>query len=355
MSDKRKKILVYRTGHLGDTVCAIPAFRMIRHFFGSAELTLLCDSPSASKVAVAEVIRPLNIFDHISVYHSGKKLSTLWELNRSVRQARPDMVILLSQVRETPENVRQKKSFFRRCGVTDIRGHVFPTLAHAFQPNEPQRLVQLLRSIGVHGHKPAYDIPVDAASHASVMAKLQAVGVNAEQPFLIFCGGGKEMTQRWPLERYATVLQRVAAEIKWPIVGLGSPAELSNYRLSVIPRFPDLRLPKESLTVPEIFELCRLGAAWFGNDTGPMHVAAAVGCPVAAVLSARNSPGTWDPDFERHIIFRHRTECENCFLNECIVEKHRCMTAITEDSVVAGLLPFLASLPDRKRHLAATS
>src|SRR5277367_6249424 len=159
-----QRILVYRTGHLGDTVCAIPAFRLIRNFFKDAELTLLCDRPRGSKVAVADVIRNLGIFKNIIAYASNRGLLTVLELARAVSKARPDIVIILPQVRESSDNVRRKKRFFRRCGVSDVRGHNFPALRHAWQPNESERLVQMLHSVGVRGAKPAYDIPVDAAS-----------------------------------------------------------------------------------------------------------------------------------------------------------------------------------------------
>src|ERR1700722_12748188 len=205
-TNKPQRILVYRTGHLGDTVCAIPAFRLIRNFFKDAELTLLCDRPQGAKVAVADVIGNLGIFKNIIAYASNRGLATVLELIRAVRKARPDVLIILPQVRESTKSIRRKKQFFQRCGVSDVRGHNFPALRHAWQPNEANRLVQMLHSIGVRGAKPAYEIPVDAASRESVKAKLRAVGVDAKLPFLIFCGGGKDATQRWPMERYGAVL-----------------------------------------------------------------------------------------------------------------------------------------------------
>src|SRR5580658_9613367 len=111
-----QRVLVYRTGHLGDTVCAIPAFRLIRSFFKDAGLTLLCDRPQGDKVAVADVIRNLGIFENVITYASNRGLLTVWELFRAVREVRPDIVIILPQVRESAGNVRQKKGFFRRCG-----------------------------------------------------------------------------------------------------------------------------------------------------------------------------------------------------------------------------------------------
>ena len=116
----------------------------------------------------------------------------------------------------------------------------------------------------------------------------------------------------------------------------------------VLPHFGDLKLLSGSLTIPEIFELCRLASGFFGNDTGPMHVAAAVGCPVAVLMNARALPGSWHPDVVPSLVIRLRLECEACFLTDCVQEKHRCMTGITVERVMAEVIPFLKSLTGRQ-------
>jgi ADP-heptose:LPS heptosyltransferase len=335
------RVLVYRTGHLGDTVCAIPAFRLIRRTFPNAAITLLCDEPAHREVSALEVIERLEIFDYVRTYSSRRGIFTPLALAWKVRQARPQTLIILSQARETPQEVRRKQKFFRNCGVADVRAEQVLHPPQAWQPNEPARLMELLAKQGIAGEKPDYDIPSNPAYLESVRQKLAAGGIDPAKPFLIFCGGGKAPAQRWPPERYATVLTAIDAELKLPVLGLGTNEETASYRADILPRFPQLHLPVTPFSIPELFELHRLATAYFGNDTGPMHVAAAVNCPVAAVISARNPPGAWDPDTAVRLIFRHRTYCENCFLKVCVREGHRCLTAITETDVLAELLPFL--------------
>ena len=336
-------VLVYRTGHLGDTVCAIPAFRRLREHFAGSRLILLCDSPARGKVPATQVVEMLGIFDEVKTYRSGQRLATLWQMARYVRERRPELVVILPQVREPAASLAQKKKFFEWCGVTDVRGVNFPALRHAWQPNEPERLMQMLRATGIRGKKPDYIVPMDFGTRTRVREKLTQLGVSENTPYLVFCGGGKAPTQRWSPARYANVLNTVTERLRLPVIAVGSTAESADYEREISPLFPDLRLPG-ALFIGEVFELLRGALAYFGNDTGPMHVAAAVGCPVAAVVSARNPPGAWDPDVEPRLVFRHRTECEDCFLNHCVTEHHRCMTGITEETVLAGLIPFLEKL-----------
>jgi heptosyltransferase-3 len=354
--DEKKTVLVFRTGHLGDTVCAIPAFRLIRNFFPTAQLSLLCDRPSRSeRVPATEVTRSLGIFDTIESYRSSGGLSGAWQILRIVRKVRPSMVIALSQVRETVESVRRKRRFFQRCGVPDVRVVQISTSHHDWQPNEADRLIRLLDTIGIIGEKPNYSIPVDSAARIALERKLKAAGIEMNLPFLVFCGGGKASTQCWPLDRYAIVLKNIATEMGIQIVGIGTPEESERYRVEMLPVFRQLQLLRESLTVSEMFELFRLAYGYLGNDSGPMHVAAALDCPVAVVMSSRNSPGSWDPDTRRRLVIRHRTECEDCFLQDCVVERHRCMTAISVERVINETLPFFLSRGTRRQEQSGKS
>jgi ADP-heptose:LPS heptosyltransferase len=335
--------MVFRTGHLGDTVCAIPAFRVLREHFRRGSLTLLCDRPAEGKVASKQVAEMVSAFDWVATYRSGRGPLTFLELLRLLRRAKPDLVVLLPQARETIAGLARKKQFFQICGVKDVRGLLFPKVAHSWQPNEPARLVQMLRRIGIEGGKPAYGIPINPAARASILSKLAGLGVQETSPILVFCGGGKASTQLWDLARYGSVLRSASERLPFTIVAVGTAPELARYQSCILPVFPKLVL-LSGLELAEVFELLRLATAYFGNDSGLMHVAAALGRPVAVVMSARNLPGTWDPDVEPCLIFRHRTECEDCFLSECVTERHRCMTSITEETVISELLPFLERL-----------
>ncbi len=338
-AEERSSILVWRTGHLGDTICAVPAFRLIRRFFPHAELVLLCDQPGDGSVAATEVVGRFGIFDRIITYSSRRRARTAWDLYCVVRRELPESVILLSGVRETTEGVHRKSRFLKICGARRVHASYFPESRTSWRGNEPARLIELLHRYGIDGEKPGYDVPSDFDARSTILKKLATAGLDAGKPFVVFCGGGKAPTQRWPLERYAAVL----AALPWPVVGIGGTLDVSAYREKVAPICAGLRLLPDPLSLAEVFELLRTAGAYFGNDTGPMHVAAAVGCPVAAIISGRNAPGMWDPDVEPSLIFRHRTDCEDCFLQECIEERHRCMTEITATRVTTDLLPLLTN------------
>lgn len=340
-----ERVTVFRTGNLGDTICAIPAFRLIRQHFASAHVTLLCDRAARGNVAAAEVIRDLGLFDRIRTYTARAGAPTLGSLFWQVKSARPDVLVMLPQGREASAMVSRKQMFFRVCGIRDVRAGQIRTIRDGALPNESDRLIELLQLYGIFGSKPPYSIPVENNAVDTVARKALAVGLDVSRPFIVFCGGGKAATQRWQIDRYAAVLRQLVDQAGIQIAAIGAPSDVETYRRSLLPVCPQAKI-MEHLVVGELFPLLRLSIGYFGNDTGPMHMAAAIGKPVAVVMSGRNLPGEWDPDVEQRLIFRRRVSCENCFLKECVEQGHRCMTNISIAEVAAGVVPFFGTFSD---------
>lgn len=334
-------VIVYRTGHLGDTICAVPSFRRLRSHFRDEKLVLLCDDPAKGKAASSEIAGRLGIFDRIVTYRSGDGWRTFRDLAGIVKQIRPDIVFSLPQVKAPRRALRKQKLFFRLFGVRKLLGFDMPLYKGGRLLNEPQRLAEILDRERIAGGAFGYDFPEDLTAKKSVRQKLAFVGINEERPYIVFCGGGKTQTQHWPLDRYATVLEQLYAHFGIQIIGIGSPAELSSFKREILPVFPQLKIFSSSLAIGELIELMRDATCYIGNDTGPMHLSAAVGRPVVAIISARNRFCLWDPDIEQRLIFRHRTACEGCWADVCPHGHHNCMRLIQVAEILPEIIDFM--------------
>ncbi|MDH3975274.1 MAG: glycosyltransferase family 9 protein [Deltaproteobacteria bacterium] len=339
---KFKRVVVFRTGHLGDTICAIPAFRLLRNFYNDAKVFLICDSSQQGKVAVIDIINRFDIFEKVFSYKSNKGFSSIWQLFRLIRQIKPDILIQLPQQKKKQSQLNLQLLFFRLSGIKKLAGFNHICSEGDWKMNEPARLIKILNNEGIYGYKPAYHIEVQPAATDSVLQKLKSIGIGPFEDYIIFCGGGKCGTQKWPNNRYAQVLKDIHRSTKVPIIAIGTDEELHLYEKEILPEFPQLNMI--TVTIDELFELLRSAKCYIGNDTGPMHAAAAVGCPVTGIISARNLPGQWDPDIESRLLIRHRTDCEGCWLDKCIKENHKCMMSITVPEVINEVQPFIKKL-----------
>jgi len=334
-----QRVAVFRTGYLGDTVCAVPAFRLIRQNFQNAGITFITERPVEEKAFSGDVIDGLQIFDAVETYSPGSAFSAAWSLGKVVRRCRPDLLIVLPQRVESERKLRLKRTLLRWMGQCQVWAKPFVVTANGEHASEPHRIVAMLESFGLQGEKPAYDFPVRQEAKESIAQKLQTVGIQSHKPFIAFCGGGKSPVQRWSLESYARVFEEVSRVFDVPVVAVGNPTEQTHYES--LGAVPNLHVLRNSLSLPEMIELLRSSACYIGNDTGPMHVAAAVNTPVAVIMSARDQKGCWYPDVEPRLVIRRDVPCQGCLLRECIEMKHVCMTGISPETVLERLIPFL--------------
>ena len=145
--------------------------------------------------------------------------------------------------------------------------------------------------------------------------------------------------KRWLPERFAGVGKRLVNEHKARILlfGQGEEKHLSDFIAG--------RIGENCLNLAGKTTLARLAALLercdllLTNDTGPMHIAAALGVPVVAVFGPTD-PRTTAPAGEKHIIVRKPVACSPCLKRKCPTD-HQCMKAISVEDVFNAVLKLL--------------
>jgi len=146
----------------------------------------------------------------------------------------------------------------------------------------------------------------------------------------------------WPPDRFAKALNALLSRSDADVILFGTPPELpvSAAIVAGLNRVPINLTGKTSIAdLPALLSQCHL---FLGNDSGAMHVAAAVGLPVVAVFGPTDPDGT-APVTPRLTIVQQKPYCSPCFLRRCPTD-HRCMTAVTPDMVESALQSALAEV-----------
>lgn len=338
------RVLVFRTGSLGDTICSIPAFRLLRRHFSDSELVLLCDRGSAGILQAPAVVRPLKIFDWVQTYPERRGLRTMLSILGRVLLLRPDLVLVLPQDSEPTEAVMKKKRFFELLGCRDVRAAQLQSDSEGKRPNEANRLIRILNELGIPGEKPGYDITWDDSAMRVARQRVAEQLGSCGAWFALFCGGGKSEVQRWPLDRYAAVMEAIHEKTQIPFIATGGDSDLLRYKTAGLHNLPFVRLWPPPTSIEELFALSALAAGYLGNDTGMAHVSAAVGSPAAVIMSTRAPSGAWDPDVRRHLVIRSANSCLGCLSHSRFAADHSCMSDISVHRVVSETVPFFESL-----------
>ncbi|WP_263378709.1 glycosyltransferase family 9 protein [Granulicella paludicola] len=350
---KPRRVLIYRLGSLGDMVVALPSLHLIARAFPDADRRLLTNLPVHSKAPAAEaVLGGIGLIGGYFGYPAGtRSWFELAKLVWSIRRWKPEVVIYLGPARGL-ETVERDAKFFDWCGVKQIIGlpsteatqrnfYGADTDAECVDNWEPEaeRLARCIRELGDArvDNISSWDLHLDDKENAEARRQIGAEAL--EKRPLAVCVGTKVQAKDWGVENWRTLVGRIADEYpRRTLLLVGAPEEsaasefaATAWRLNGGGPVVNLcgRLsPRQSAAALQLAQI------FVGHDSGPMHLAAAVGTPCVALFAARNIPGQWFPMGAQHRVIYHKVECAGCGLETCVDEGKRCLLSITVDEVM---------------------
>ena len=321
------RIVVRAPNWIGDVVLSLGAVRDLRRNFPLARIEML------ARPWVADLYGAVPEIDAVRVSTSGDAAT----LRRAF-----DAAVLL------PNSFASALSAWRagirhRWGyATDARG---PLLTRA--PRVPRQVRGRSQVYYYRAMLAAVGLRVSATPDASLAcppewASRGAALLGGEGPWIGLNPGAFYGTaQRWLPERYAAVGDTLARTNGARVAIVGGAAERPlGETIAAGMRAPARVLCGET-SLPDLAGVLSRLALLVTNDSGPMHVAAALGVPVVAVFGPTDSRET-GPVGDAHRIVREPVHCSPCKLRECPID-HRCMTRIGADRVIAEAQAMLAA------------
>ena len=350
-----RRILLRSVNWLGDAVMTMPAIQRLKQAHPQAALAVL----TGPKLADLWRLHP-DVSEVIVHEPSNCPLDLLRQV-RELRQGRFDAAIVF------PNSWRSALPVWlagipRRIGFS---GHARAWMLtdrldeSADYRTKPVMTPQAIRRYG-SGAPAAAERPVfkhQVHRHLELAARLGAeatpcaprlqVGappadalLPQDKPLLALNAGAEYgPAKRWPLERFIAAAKAVVERhhVRWVILGGPKETGLGDQIASALgePHAINLAGKTTLLGLCHALAQCRL---LLTNDSGPMHLAAALGKPVVAIFGstepALTGPGMGDG--ARHLLLRNAPSCSPCFLRECPID-FRCMTAITVEEVVEAV------------------
>jgi len=348
---------VYRLGQLGDTLVALPSLVAIRKQFPTAHIALLSSFHiSHDRVAPQHVI-PNGLIDEWLTYESsdaGFKAIEMARLLVRLRKKKFDMLVYLAPRIRPANDVRRDLLFFRSAGMKSIIGDAGFEVMPARRPeglpcvvHEADHLLNRLALSGIevpksNGNQMGLAITSDEQREADDWLR-RNVTTDHAGPLVGFAPASKWPSKVWPEERFVDVGESlIRSKNIFPIVFGGSEDhELGERLLKIWGRGANAAGQLSVRPAAAALSRCQL---YVGNDTGTMHLAAAVKTRCVAIMSALDWPGHWNPYGEGHVVLRRTVPCEGCLLQFCDKEGLRCLKEISVDAVVEACAHLLDGL-----------
>lgn len=336
------KILVRVPNWVGDAVMCIPALEVLRRRWATSEIVLLGrDWVSGIFQGQAWTNRVL-VFEHKDRH---KGISGLERLARELRAEKFDVAVLFQNAFQAAWLAWRARIPLRIGYARDARSWLLTRAvpvpsAQEVPAHESYYYLELLRRAGWLSLLPEVEsIRIEVAPEEVERAEetLENAGVPGAPRLARVAmapGAAYGSAKCWPVERYAEMADRLIAEFGADVILFGSADErdVCGRIAAAMKRKPVQMAGATSIAdLPALFASCDL---FIGNDSGAMHVAAAVGLPVVAVFGPTDPEGT-APVTPRRTLVQHRVSCSPCFLRHCPID-HRCMTCVQVDAVYSA-------------------
>jgi heptosyltransferase II len=338
------KILIRATNWVGDAIMALPALRVVRSRFPDAEITIL------ARPYVAAIYKNQQICDNMMFVDEKRDIIS------EIREQKFDKALLLQNAfaaayfvwrAAVPERIgyaRDGRSLLLTKALQVPRSNEIP--AH-----EQFYYLELLRRAGWLDVLPnetfiSLDVPVENQQRAADFL-LSSGAKPASFRIAIGAGASYGSAKCWPPDRFAELANQLQAQSGAEVIlfGTANEAAVSSAIIAGM-RHPPVDLTGKTAIedLPALLSQCHL---FIGNDSGAMHVAAAVGLPVVAVFGPTDPFGT-APVTPRCSIVQDKPYCSPCFLRRCPTD-HRCMTRITPNAVEAAARHWISSISTEAR------
>ena len=346
----RMNILIYRIGHLGDTICAIPALIAIRKRFPRSRILLLTNRETGQNYDPADLLEKTGFVDKIIQYEIAKAHNPRYFLGLAAELSRlkASLFIYLYPSHASVARLLRDYLFFKavlRCGMVgfDIRAPLAVTFAKMVKrghfPKEVNRLMGLLKPIGIAPHDIEYALPITAEEMARVDALWTKFSLDKGQ-VVVLAPAGKYPATQWPITSYLNLSEKLQSEFHAKVILLGGPQERAKLELFDKSKLKNLIVLIHQTSVMESAEIIRRSALLIANDCSIIHLGAAVNTPAIGLYSSKDFPERWHPYGDQHTVLRNDSlPCRYCFNEKCA--ENICLKSITVEQVISACKRYL--------------
>jgi len=340
-----RRIAIFRALQLGDMLCSVPALRALRAAAPQAHIALI-GLPSAQSFVerYADLVDELIVFPGAAGFPEQPETDEgLPAFREWMRAQRFDLAIQLHGSGGIANDLLLEFGANAYAGFVqpDERPREGVFIDWPDDLPEPERYLALMSALGAETTERQLSFPLcerDGDEYASLVA---AHGIEAERLVLVH-PGAQLPSRRWPVERFAEVADRLAAD-GWQIAITGTAAEasLTGAVLGAMTA-PALHLAG-STSLGGLAALVAHARLVVCNDTGISHIAAAM-ATASVVVASGSDTRRWAPlDHERHRVLADYPPCRPCMFRECPYG-HPCALNIGVDRVVETARAQLADV-----------
>ncbi|MBB5414280.1 lipopolysaccharide heptosyltransferase II [Paraburkholderia atlantica] len=350
--DDVKRILCVRLDNLGDVLMTTPALHALRESAGDRHLTLLASRSGVALAPFLDDVDDVIEYDAPWVAPASNVTRDLLDDHRMQQRLKRgcfDAAVIFTVYSQSPLPAAMLcylAGIPRR--LAHCRENPYALLTDWLREPEPQqrtrhevqRQLDLVRHVGAQTSDTAMRFRVPPAARRSLDAKLTALGICRHTECIVLHPGATAASRRYPPERFGEVATRLARETGAPVLLTGGASERALVEAVIRAAAPGVCAQlydlSGALTLAELAALLERASVLVSNNSGPVHVASALGTPVVDLYALTNPQHTpWQTP--QRVLYRD-VECRWCYRSVCPHGHHACLLGVSIDEVVNAAL-----------------
>lgn len=346
------RILVVRMSSLGDVVHTIPVVAALRRALPDAHLDWLVDG------RYGELVELVPVVDHVVAARASGRSDwrALPGVVRMLRTSRYDVALDLQGLLRSAAIARlsgaRRVIGFKPAHLREPMARFLYTEAHEIgQPvHVVEKSLALAGALGARSEK--WEFPISEPPGATSAAARDLLGMSPTEAFVLINPGSAWSSKCWPPERYGALAARLSSEEALRSVITWGPGEEARAQ-AVADASSGAAMPSPPTSLVDLIAIARAASIVVAGDTGPLHIAAAVGTPVVGVYGPsdprRNGP--WDP-LDDVVSPRTGCRCQSSRVGSGGVVVRRCVqsTPCLSEISVEDVAAAVARRLHRPRH-----
>ncbi|MBI2095698.1 MAG: glycosyltransferase family 9 protein [Candidatus Omnitrophica bacterium] len=336
-----RRALVIRMDHLGDVLLATAVPGILKENLPECRVCFLTSGWSAPLLRHNPFIDEVILYDapwfSRGRYRRSAESLGFWRLVRRLRAGRIDLGIGFRG--DARENILLALAGVKeRAGYGITGGGFLLTREIRYRENahESEHVLDLVRALGLRAEALRPRLYFSEEERESLGKQLEVWGILPEKKYVGFQVGAGTDSKKWPARNTRSFLRLFKERFEgYNLVLIGS-SRTESEKITDFAGERFLNLVGKT-TLRETCLLAERFSAFVGPDSGPTHIASAMGTPTVFLYSGTNRFEQWRPLSERAVAVRHEVPCSPCGLEVCNVPGHPCMSRIAPEEIIEAL------------------
>lgn len=332
------RILIVRLDRIGDVLLSTPVIKAVREAYPDSHIAFMV------RPYARDIVEGSPYLDEVIIYNkegSEKGPAGNAKFILGLRKRKFDMAIILHPTARAHivtflAGIPDRVGYDRKLGWLLTKR--IPHLKQLGLRHETDYALDMVRYIGIEPKAKELYMPISKESEGRINDIFERYGVKGSDKIVVINPSASCVSKRWSAERFAKVADKLVEGKNAKVIIISGQSD-KNFGDNVANGMRQGRINLSGKTsIGDIASLLKRSSLFISNDSGPVHIACAVGTPVIAIFGRHDrglSPLRWGPTGKRDIVLHKDVGCGICLAHKCKYG-FKCLKAVTVEDVLSA-------------------